>query len=176
MKLSSSADGNGHVDIRDVINETAEEVNAVLNGRIEEKYFDHIVLLYSFIENLLKWLIYVKVHWEKSKLVKEMSKKEFDRIEQFCRDLRFYNSLQIALLIDLVDFDLYQRIDKVRRDRNDIIHQLWMYAHRSDPSELRKHLEILARVANELVSICNRLTREIGMEEIWEMSLQEQRK
>jgi len=176
MRLPSNIDGNGHVDIRDVINKTAEEVNAVLDGRIEEKYFDNIVLLYSFIENLLKWSIYVRIHWEKSKLVKEMSKKEFDRVEQFCRNLHFYNSLQIALLIDLVDFDLYQRIDKVRCDRNDIIHQLWMYAHRSDLKELRTHLENLAGVANELVGLCNRLTQEIGVDEVWQMALSKPRR
>jgi len=71
---------------------------------------------------------------------------------------------------------LYEKIDGIRKGRNNLIHQLWLYAHRDDFHELRRKLDDLAGVANELVGISNRLTQEIGMEEIWEMSLKEQRK
>jgi len=53
------------INIADLIEKIADEVNSVLNKRRKEKYFDNIVLLYSFIENLLKWLIFVKVLWDK---------------------------------------------------------------------------------------------------------------
>lgn len=171
--MTNNSDEN--VDTRDVINKVANEVNTVLNQRTEERYFDKIVLLYSFIENILKWLVYIKVHWEKASVVREMSDKEFDSIERFCKNLSFYNSLQIALLIDLVDFDLYQKIDEVRHHRNDMIHQLWMYRHRSDPVELRIRLENLAGVADKLIGISKKLTREIGVDEAWQMVLEKPR-
>jgi len=42
-------------NITQTINDIAEEINSVLNSRNKEKYFEKIILLYSFIENGLKW-------------------------------------------------------------------------------------------------------------------------
>lgn len=159
------------INIADVINKIGQEVNLVLSKGRRQRYFDNIVLLYSFIENLLKWLIFVKMGWEKCRIDRLMNGKEVESIEKFCRDLSFYNSLQIVLLVDLVDFKLYQKIDKIRRDRNDLVHQLWIYRHRDDFRQLRKRLEDLASVADKLVHICNKLAREIGMGNVWDISL-----
>jgi hypothetical protein len=43
-------------DITEAINEIADYVNDVLAQKRGERYFESIVLLYSFIENLLRWL------------------------------------------------------------------------------------------------------------------------
>jgi len=55
-----------YTDITRSINEIAEEINLVLNSRSKERYFEEIIMLYSFIENLLKWLVFVKILWQKS--------------------------------------------------------------------------------------------------------------
>ena len=55
-----------YTDITQSINEIAEEINLVLNSRSKERYFEEIIMLYSFIENLLKWLVFVKILWQKS--------------------------------------------------------------------------------------------------------------
>jgi len=156
-------------DITKVINEIAEEINSVLDNCKQEGYFQEVILLYSFIENLLKWLVFVKILWNKSS--RELIENEVDKLWSYCKRLTFYNALNVALLIDLVDFDLYQRIDAIRKERNDVIHQLWIYDHRNDLLVLRKKLEDLARVADQLVGIFNGLTESIGVDEVCEMFL-----
>jgi hypothetical protein len=53
-------------DLAQIINSLADEVNSVLNSRNKDKYFQEIVLLYSFIENILIWLVWVDLMWKKS--------------------------------------------------------------------------------------------------------------
>ena len=78
-------------------------------------------------------------------------------------------------MIELVDFNLYKRINNVRKERNDVLHQFWIYRHRDNLSVLRKKLEKLARVSNKLVGIFNDLTQEIGVEEVYEILLWDDR-
>ena len=102
-----------HTDITQVINEIAEEIDSVLDSRNKERYFEEIILLYSFIENLLKWLVAVKILWQKSD--KELTQKEVNRLRSSCKKLSFYNALDMALCISLIDFNLYKGIDKLVR-------------------------------------------------------------
>lgn len=48
-------------DITVPINEIAHHINDILNNRRADLYFDSIVLLYSFIENMVKWLVCMKI-------------------------------------------------------------------------------------------------------------------
>jgi hypothetical protein len=77
----------------------------------------------------------------------------------------------MALSLDVIDWKLYQRIDAVRQERNDVIHQLWLYVHRGNRLVLRKKLEKLAGVASELVGVANKLTHEIGVDEVYKITL-----
>ena len=119
-----------YADITQVINEIAEEINSVLNSCNKEKYFEEIVLLYSFIENLLKWLVFVKILWRKTG--EELTREEVNKLESFCKRLNFYNALNVAYSIDLIDSNLYRGIDAVREERNDVIHQFYIYTHRNN--------------------------------------------
>jgi len=157
-------------DITRPINAIAEEVNAVLNNRIKEKYFEEVVLLYSFIENLLKWLVFVKTTWDKCSN-KTLTTEEIRRIRSFCKSLNFYSALNIAFSINLIDFGLYAKIDTIREERNNIVHQFWIYGHRGNFLTLRKRLEMLARATNQLVGIFNKLTEKVGVEEVYELFL-----
>ncbi len=158
-----------YADIREIINEIADEINAILNDCRKEKYFDGIILLYSFIENLLKWLVFVKLLWVKS--VRVLPDKEIEAVQQYCRRLSFYDAQQIALSIDVIDWKLFGRINAIREERNNVVHQFWLYAHRGNRLILRKKLEKLAGVANEIVESFNTLTHEIGVDETYEISL-----
>jgi hypothetical protein len=158
-----------YTDITRSINEIAEEINLVLNSRSKERYFEEIIMLYSFIENLLKWLVFVKILWQKSD--KELTQKEANKLRSFCKKLNFYNALYMAFSIDLIDFSLYKRIDMIREERNNVIHQFWMYSHRNNLLVLRKKLEKLAGVASQLVGIFNQLTQEVGVDEVYEIFL-----
>jgi hypothetical protein len=158
----------GQTEIPDLVNEIADEINEVLNQAQRERYFHCIILLYSFIENLLKWLVFAKILWIKSSK-RIMVKKEARDMRHFCKRLTFYNCLRIALGLDLVPFPLYEKLDEVREERNDVVHQLWIYKHRRSNLVLRKKLEKLARASNSLVGVFNALTKEVGVDEIYEL-------
>jgi len=163
----NSKRGARKLDMVDLINELGDEINRVLNTGNKQRYFECVILLYSFVENLLVWLLYVKTLWEMHSKPAEISSKELDDTERFFQRLSFYNSTWMALSTKLIDLDLWRRIDKLRKERNNMIHQLWLYEHRGDTSQLRKKLEELASAANDLVSIFKRLTKKVGVDEVY---------
>lgn len=162
-------------NIVQIVNGIGEEVDLVLENRNEEKYFENIMLLYSLIENLLKWLIFIKTIWERTGKSIDPSKKEYleawDKLEGFCKNLSFHSALNTGLALDAVDFTLYKKLDRVRKERNNIAHQLWVFDQRQNKSALRKRLERLATVAKQLCKITSQLTNEIGVEEICTVKL-----
>ncbi len=89
-----------YTTIVEAINDISDEINRILNDRQTDKYFDGIVLLYSFIENLLKWLVFVKLLWDKSS--KELSAQETKAIAHFCKNLTLFSAQQMALSIAIV--------------------------------------------------------------------------
>ena len=147
-------------NIIDVINEVADDINRVLNKRQVEEYFTSIVLLYSFIENLLVCLVYVKLLWDRAG--GRVSKKDVVIIRDYCNQLSFHSALQLAFAVRLLDLRTFARVNAVKQERNTIVHQFWLYEHRKDRRILRKKLEKLARIANELVGTFNKLVRKTG--------------
>jgi len=99
-------------NIVDVLSQIADEVNWTPNERKKEKYFQCIVLLYSLTENLLKWLIFVKVLWDRSASLSLAKEAEVKMIEEFARDLSFYSALRSAYAVRLIDFQLFRGIDR----------------------------------------------------------------
>lgn len=73
------------------------------------------------------------------------------------------NSVQMALSTKLIDLALYRKIEKARRERNDVFHQLWLYEQRGNVSMLRNRLEALAEITNDLVTVLKRVNRKIGV-------------
>jgi hypothetical protein len=102
--------GDGKANTADMIDLIADEVNSILNKRQKERYFDSVMLLYSVIENLLKWIVYTDIVWEKySKKILRVTKnarREEKEIHRFCKRLSFYNALSIALARGWLDYRL----------------------------------------------------------------------
>lgn len=73
--------------------------------------------------------------------------------------------LNLGLSVDLLSISLFRRLDSVRVERNQLVHQYWLYAHKGKNHILRKKLEKLAGVANALVGKLNDLIEETGMDE-----------
>jgi uncharacterized protein YutE (UPF0331/DUF86 family) len=159
----------------EAVNDVADEINSVLNGRKKEKYFDSIMLLYSVSENLLKWAIFVEILWIKAGAAKDprsfLPEEELKALKGFCRGLTFFNAQHVALCLNLIDLKAFRKLDSIRKERNDIVHQLWLYAQRDNRSVLRKKLERLARVVNQLVLTSSKVSGKIGIEEIYEIFL-----
>jgi len=75
---------------------------------------------------------------------------EWKEIRQFCKKLNFYSATRTALAIGRIDYKLYKRVDNIRDERNDLIHQLWIFRHRNNRAVMRKKLEKLALVTSDL--------------------------
>jgi len=153
-----------------VVNEIVGEVGLVMVRDDEAKYFEEIMLLYSLIEHLLKWAVFTKISDDR-RGDKELTKKDLDDLRYFCTQMRFYDALNIALFVELIDLNLYKEINKVREERTDVTHQLWIYEHRRNPVELRKTLEMLAEVVGKLIEVSMSLSIEIGGKEIYRARL-----
>lgn len=153
----------------DQINEVADEVNNILNKRQKERYFESVALLYSFIENVLKWLVFAQALWVRAK--DKITAKDYKTIRDFAKNLTFYNTSNMAYTSGLIDHDLFMRISEARSERNRIIHKFWTYERRGNKAVMRKKLEKLARISNDLVGVFNKLVRNIGVDEIYDLTL-----
>lgn len=153
----------------DEINNVAKEINDILNEKQKQRYFEGIVLLYSFIEDVLTWLIFVHILWNKSENNVSMPILETEVVKNYCNSLNFHSLLNLSLSIDLLDYQLYRKIENARVERNRIIHEFWLYTHKSKKQVLRKKLEKLAHIANSLVVKLNSLVKETGMDDSYEL-------
>ena len=147
------------------INWIANQINSILEEKQKDRYFEGIVLAYTFIENLLIWLVFTQIIWNKSQKEKIMSHEEIKVLKDYCNNLSVYNLLRLALSVDLFDIKLFNKLDEIRGERNSILHKYWLYKYRCNNLILRKKLEKLAKAANELVGIFNKLVEETGIDE-----------
>ncbi len=148
----------------DEVNKLAAYINTVLNRKRKTQYFESIALLHSFIEDLLKWLVFIQILWNKSKKG-AIPDGEFEQLKQYCNQLSFYQLLNTGLCIDLLTHSLFRRLDQVRLERNQLVHQYWLYVHKGKAHILRKKLEKLAGVASTLVGKLNSLVEKTGIDE-----------
>lgn len=150
-------------NIIDVVNKIGEEIDKDLEDKIKEKYFTDTLLLYSFVENVLKWLVFNKILWNKSTRVLESQ--EVNIIGNVSKNLNFNICLKIAFSLDLINFKLYKKIENIKNERNSIIHQLWVYEHRNNTRLMRKKLEVISNISRELAKILTKLINKIGVDE-----------
>ncbi len=86
----------------------------------------------------------MKIFWEKVD-EKVPSGEELDRLRGYCKRSSFRNALNVSLCVKLISFNLYRKIEDVIDERNDVVHQLWIYEHRSNARVLRKTLEMFRK-------------------------------
>jgi hypothetical protein len=155
-----------------LINTIVDEVILVLNERQKERYFDSVILLYSLIENLLKWTVYAdilrKKYHTKKRVTKNVRREQRD-IHQFLKRLGFYETLRIALVSGLIDYRLYEKVEGIRTERNNVVHRLWTYQHRHNRAVIRKKLEKLILVTGELMAVSDMTARRIKVDLVWDL-------
>ena len=156
-------------DITEVLNRIGDEVNLTLDERKEERYFEDVVLLYSLLENLVKWLAYMKIMWEKAE--HNIRDGEAQTTKNFAKKTTYGTALQWAYVMDVMDYPLFQRLLKLKKNRDDTLHQFWLYSPNRKPIEFRSELEELAKAANSLIGVFNKLTEDIGVDEVYEFFL-----
>lgn len=98
---------NKTLNLIDEINSLSESINAILDNKQKEKYFESIVVLYSFIEDVMKWLVLMQIIWNKSEK-RVMPAGQLEEIIKFCNRLNFDNLLQIGNSIGLLDYSFFK--------------------------------------------------------------------
>ena len=155
-------------DIRDPINEVVDELNGILNHRQKEKYYYGILLSFSLAEFMLKWITFIEGMWRPATKV---AQKDFlllwDSYQEFFAKTTLYNLIREAFLLQIIDLDLYKSLDKMRKERNELVHKLWIENKRNDFRFLRNKLEFYASIENRLVKRFNRISNKVGIEEIF---------
>lgn len=159
-------------DIRDVVNEIADQVNHDLGEAHKDKYFHDIILLYSFQENILKWMVFAQFLWLlHSRPRAKVDEETIKGLRSHCKRMSHDQALKTALFLGIIDARLYSRLDAIRGERNAVVHQFWLYKHRQNRLVLRKKLEKLACGADGLVRAFNKLIKEVGVDELFELEL-----
>ncbi len=148
----------------DEVNALADQINAVLNRKEKARYFESIALLHSFIEDMLKWLVFTQIVWNKSEKG-VMPDRELEQLRQYCNQLSLYQLLNFGLSVDLLSYSLFRRLDAVRIERNQLVHQYWLYAHKGKAPPSRNPRATTCRVPSTLVGKLNDLVKQTGMDE-----------
>lgn len=158
-------------DIRNTINQIGEEVDNSLENNYSENYFYLVLLLYSLTENFLKWLIATKILWDETckqvdaELIGNQYVVDFETIRSCAKKLSFNSAIEQAHFLGLIGVRLRSRLHKIRINRNDYAHELWIIAERNNPVVIRKELEYLANTVHKLIRVFNKLVyAQIGVD------------
>jgi len=157
-------------DIVEVVNQIVDEVNRILRDKEKEKYFYGLTLLYSFTENLLRHMSFIDTIWKQSEegeisdeLIEEFRDYYFDK-------LNFYGIIEKVYDKKLIKKSLKVKLQELRKQRNDFIHQCWLYVQRNDGRYLRKELIGVVDIVNSLVERFNRMAEETGVLDLYHPS------
>ncbi len=157
-------------NIIDVINSLGKEVEDVIDNKKTTEYFKYTIILYSVTENFLKFLVATQECWDESGKQIEKSDKgqtydvDFGNIREKAKNYRFKNAIDKAKAQKLIPDELYAKIDKVREERNDFIHELWIFSERDNAEVMLKMLLNIRSIVIELTRIFEKLVYdEIGL-------------
>jgi hypothetical protein len=158
------------LDLLAAINGVADEVNRVLNDEKEEHYFYLLLLLYSFVENILKHICFIDaLRKQFFGLGGDLHPDIIEILAEKYIDATFDQAIKNASKGKLKrSKELLKSLGDLKRKRNNFIHQLWLHEQaRSNPKLLRRELEEAAYIANALVARINRMQKEIGVLDLY---------
>lgn len=158
-------------DICTLINKIGNEIDEVLNKKQTQKYFYLTILLYSLIENFLKWLIATKILWDESckqfdeERVGNQYHVDFEVIRKKSKKLTFKQAINKAKKLNLISKRLKLHLIKIKDERNDFIHELWIIKNRNNVKMMKKNLEFLINITKKLIRIFDKIIyKEIGVD------------
>ena len=123
--------------------------------------------MYSMMENVLKWLVFLKIIWDKCDRV--LPQREIESLRRFCNQQEFYTVLNLALVTGLIKHPLFRRIDRIRKERNDVVHQCYIFTHRRNRRVLRAKLERIVSVADDLFVVFTNLVDETRADDSYDI-------
>jgi hypothetical protein len=159
-------------NIIEVVNQIGDEVEQSLTNNDINEFFKQTILLLSLTENLLKYLVATKICWDESCIQSEKSDKgeeysvDFGEIRDKAKDYSFNVTIDRARALGLISEDLKNRLHELRKERNDLIHELYLFQERNDAEFMRENLIRVKGIVMELTAIFEELIyEEIGVDE-----------
>ncbi|MGB8220080.1 MAG: hypothetical protein WCE46_06815 [Methanoregula sp.] len=134
-------------DFASILLKRRSEVKGFIENNEESKFYESIILQYSLIESTLKYMVFLQMALNLGLLHVRMktSQEDFhfkmDELKLYCQNLSFYQAQHLALCSNVINEELYKKIDKIRIERNDWIHQTWLLQLTSTPNKLKEDLE-----------------------------------
>ena len=155
-----------------IINKVGKEIALTLKHNDSKEYFKQIILLYSVAENFLKYIVATNDCWEEScKQLKirdngGVYEVDFESLRKRIKNrYTFEKTIKVAYDKKLITEKLREQLDKLRLERNNFIHQLWILGHRNDHKYLKKTLAANTKVIKKLVKVFKWLIyEEIGVD------------
>lgn len=156
-------------DVEEAINEIVDEVEQVLSECRTDEYFESLLLLYSLLENTLKWMVFVQLLWNQAGERSAVDQDQVDELSDYAGRLRFSDAIDTAHAVGAIDIDLKGRLNAIREERNDILHEFWLYEHRGDGRVLRQKLEKVARATHDLLNSIEHMAQSVGARKIFKV-------
>jgi hypothetical protein len=153
-------------DIIELVNKIGEPVEQSLSKDAPSELFKYTVLLYSLTENFLKFIVATKISWDESnkQVENETYPVDFGVIRKKAKEATFAKTIKKAEHLKLITPHVRKRLD-VREERNDFIHELYLYQNIHDLDTQRKNLLEIRAIMMELVPIFETLQfEEIGVD------------
>lgn len=156
-------------NIIDVTNRIGEEVTATLENSSSELYYQETVLLFSLVENLLKFLVATKDCWDETStkvdkaeikekrtgktVLDEELQVDFENLRNKAKDLNFNNAINRACSLKLITDEQKEKLHTFRNERNDLVHQLYLFDNRNNPTIMRIKLLEAETITKELIDV-----------------------
>lgn len=153
--------------LTNAINRVEDDVRSILTKRQSSRYLEGLFLMYTLIESVLKWSVFLQIIWNKSDLV--LCQGEAETLKQFCNQQDFYSTLNLALVTGFINYQLFRKIDRIRRERNDLSHQFYLFTHRHNTKVLRAKLERIVNIADDFFSVLGKLIKETGVDDSYDI-------
>jgi len=154
-------------DIIEVVNKIGADVELSLSRNDPSELFKNTVLLYSLTENFLKFIVATNMAWnESNKQAEDVTYGvDFGSIRRTAKNANFAETIKKAEALQLISPDLRKRLDNLRKERNDFIHELYLYQNIDDTQAQRTNLLQVRAIMMELVPIFEHLLfEEIGVD------------
>lgn len=164
-------------DLIKIVNDMGMDIDHIVSDKKTDRYLEGIVLTYSFIENILKYTVFLNRSWDQNGIDVyngisfEKNSEHYQKIQKECSKYTFYQSQEKAHELTLINEKLYSEINEVREERNDMVHQFWLYAHRKNTQVLERKLKRLVRISKKLIKAFEKISRKIGIDAIFDVSL-----
>lgn len=158
-------------NIIETINQIGTEIDQLMEKNDSNEFFKQSILLYSLTENLLRFLVATKICWvESCKQIDELDKGkeyevDFKAIRYKAKNYTFSASIEKAKALNLISNDLKNKLHELRKERNDLIHELYLFQQRNNLEFMRKNFTKIKSIVIELISIFEKLIfEEIGVD------------